>query len=181
MTRQQTVISVGIGIIVVLVVLILWADRQHVSITTKVFDCTNVTLYGGVRLQGVAVSHLILAVPKRHVDGNAPPPRFEGEVVVKKAGATIATVPVTSESVEPCNWLDARGYQGYLLAWRDVRAGQMLRSALCGHGVYEIKFSFFTCPPKDSSIWISCVSKPQWPWVQRVTVFSPENGRQKRR
>ncbi len=168
-------LTVGIGIAVTLCLFVFFLINTHyASIRTKLFDCTNATLRAWVKLDGVKVSHLILALPKQGYGTKELPPTFAGMAVVKTHGTSGATVPIASESVEPCNWLDSEGFQGYLIAWKDVQAGQVLRSTLKGRGTYEVEVSFSVPPPRDSSVWISCVSKPQWPWQRRVVVLNPE-------
>jgi len=172
MNRSRLIL--GIGVVAVLCFFFFLLINSHpVSIRNKLFDCTNTTFTTHIRLNGMWHSHLMLAVPKQPYGRKAVCPTFAGVVVIKCEGAELARVSIGSESVTACNWLDEEGLQGFLIAWKDVQAGKLLRSALKGKGTHEITMSFSNLPPPSSSIWISCTSRPQWPGQRRVVILNP--------
>lgn len=172
MNRLRIILGIGAAAVLCFFVFLLM-NSFSVSSENKLFDCTNTTCATRIRLNGVWHSHLMLAVPKQQHAREPVCPTFSGVVVIKSEGTELARVPIGSESVTACNWLDKEGLQGFLIAWKDVQAGKLLRSALKGKGTYEITVSFSNPPPASSSIWISCISRPQWPGHRLVVILNP--------
>lgn len=141
-------IGVFIGIVVLTVLL---ADRCTVGIPSyrRVAEVSGGDLIVKLTPQFPPPYHFVVAVPT----GSLSPPPFKGTIEVCEQNGSVAVIPISSDSVEPCNWLsDVPGVSGYILAWN----GPQQFSTILSRGTpYMIRVTFSQPLPAGCSLWFA--------------------------
>jgi hypothetical protein len=129
----------------------LLADRYIIDVpmTRRVGEFTGGDLTLQLTPEFHSPYHFVVATPV----GTLAPPSFSGSIEIRDGEHSVATVQISSATVEPCNWLDeASGLNGYILDWN---APQQI-SAVLHHGTpYTIRISLLQALPAGCSLWFA--------------------------
>ncbi len=85
---------------------------------------------------------------------------FGGTIIIKQGAQTVATIPIDSSDMTPCNWLP--GLDAYILTWRRTNAGEPLSELLRRGQTYDVSVTFAERPPRDSTLWFSSMGRAKW-------------------
>lgn len=124
-----------------------------VPVEHRLADCTNSTLRFQMTVQEFPPYHFVLGMPQ----GATSQLSFRGEVVVSQSTGTVARVPIGSDAITSCNWLD--GHSGYILTWHRTNRTERLESFLTRGQRYDVEVRFSEPPPPESSFWLSAMGK----------------------
>ena len=141
-----------IGSIAFLVGFITGCVGAHVPKEQKLVDCTNSTLHFEMHVQDFPPYQFVLGLPPGINPGS-----FRGELTISQSTGTVARVPVSSDALTPCNWLE--GHSGYILTWARTNSGERLRTFLVRGQKYDVQVHFSPPPPLESSLWLSSIRK----------------------
>jgi hypothetical protein len=85
---------------------------------------------------------------------------FRGEVEIRQSTQVVARIPISSDDMTPCNWLDSKpGLAGYILTWSRTNRGERLSEILARGQSYGVQVAFSQSPPRDSSLWLSSIGR----------------------
>lgn len=85
--------------------------------------------------------------------GSTTPPTFRGYIELRDRSGVVASIPISSDTVKPCNWLnDVPGVAAYILTWN---APQQLDEILHRGTAYQVRVSFSEPLPAGCSLWFS--------------------------
>ena len=85
--------------------------------------------------------------------GSTEPPTFRGSIELRDHSGIVATIPISSETVQSCNWLqDVPGVSAYILTWS---APQQLGDILHRGTTYQVRVTFSEPLPAGCSLWFS--------------------------
>jgi hypothetical protein len=120
------------------------------------------------RLAECTASNLDLTLSVRHRPPyqfllGVPPPvsltEFRGEIWIQEGTNVISRLPVASDNLTPCTWLERRGLAGYILTWSLTNRGERLDDVLTRGHTYRVQVAFSQPPPRESSLWLSSIGK----------------------
>lgn len=159
------VIKVLSGMVVVLAVigmLAVWANykihRIPVPKREKLADCTSDTLSFPMSVRYHAPYSIVLGLPHTSTGQLS----FRGEVQLRQSTQLVARIPISSDDITPCNWLDPKpgqGLAGYILTWSLTNRGERLSDILARGQTYDVQIRFSQSPPKESSLWLTSIGK----------------------
>ena len=124
----------------------------------KLADCTSDTLSFPVTVRYHEPYSIVLGLPHSSTDQLS----FRGEVQLRQSTKLVARIPISSDDITPCNWLDPKpgqGLAGYILTWSRTNRGERLREILARGQTYDVQVTFSQSPPKDSSLWFTSIGK----------------------
>lgn len=120
----------------------------------KLADCTTNSLAFSLTWPTGELFQIVLGVP--YPDTNAL--TFHGELVFRQSTGTVARVPVSSEDITPCNWLDNQATDprvgGYILTWGRTNDAQRLDGVFTKGQSYDANVHFTESPPLTSTLWL---------------------------
>jgi hypothetical protein len=126
---------------------------KDVPVEHRLADCTNSTLRFQISVQEFPPYQFVLGMPP----GAPSHLSFRGEVVVSQSTGTVARVPIGSDAITSCNWLD--GHSGYILTWHRTNRADRLESFLTRGQTYDVVVRFSEPPPPESSFWLSAMGR----------------------
>lgn len=133
----------------------LLADRCSVGVPThrRVAEFTGGDLSFQLTPEFPSPYHFVISVPA----GLPSPPPFSGTIEIREGERIVASVPITADTVEPCNWLhDAPGVSAYILAWH---APQQISAILHRGTTYQIQISFAQSLPAGCALWFASMRR----------------------
>ena len=123
----------------------------------KLTDCTSDKLSFTMPIQYRPPHQFLLGVPLPPTEALS----FHGEIRVSHQTGLVARISISSDDITGCNWLDPRHrLAGFILTWSQTNAGQRLSDVLVRGQTYDVQVTFSKPPPKDSSLWLSSVTRP---------------------
>ena len=136
----------------------LWANykihRIPIPKCEKLADCTSESLSFPMTVRYHDPYQFVLGLPPASTRQLS----FSGEMQVSQSTGLVARIPISSEDITPCNWLDRKpGLAGYILTWSRSKRGDGLDDILVRGQSYNVQVVFSESPPRDSSIWISSI------------------------
>lgn len=160
---NSRIIKVLTSIAVVLVVIglfALWANykihRIPIPKREKLADCTSESFSFPLTVRYHDPYQFVLGLPHASTGQLS----FRGEVQVSQSTGLVARIPISSDDITPCNWLDPKpGLAGYILTWSRTNRGERLDDILVRGQSYNVQVAFSQSPPRDSSIWISSIGR----------------------
>ena len=85
---------------------------------------------------------------------------FNGQILLHQTTGLVARIPITSDSIHPCNWLQNHGgLNGYILTWGITNRDQRLDNLLLKGQRYDVQVLFSEPPPRGSSLWLASDGK----------------------
>lgn len=149
-----------VAVLSVIGVLVAWGHYQIGRIPIpkreKLADCTSTNLSFPMTVRHHDPYHLVLGLP-RTATGEV---HFRGEVEIRQGTQLVARIPISSEDITPCNWLERKpGLAGYILTWSRTNQGERLGEILAKGQSYEVQVSFSQSPPRESSLWLSSIGR----------------------
>ncbi len=144
--RLRTVLVI-LGSLVLLVSL---ADSFTVEVPTtqKVGQFTSSGLEFDLRPQSHRPYHFVVGVPG--IRDKAP--SFRGVLELRGPEGRTESIPITSDTVQACNWLHDSTTSGFILAWT---APQQFSEILRRGAVYHVRISVTESLPNGCSLWFS--------------------------
>lgn len=138
----------------------LWVNdlihRIPVPTCEKLADCTSESFSFPMTVRYHDHYQFVLGLPHASTGQLS----FRGEVQVSQSTGLVARIPISSDDITPCNWLDAKpGLVGYILTWSRTNRGERLDDILVKGQSYNVQVAFSQSPPRDSSIWISSLGR----------------------
>ena len=127
--------------------------RKDVPVRHRLADCTDSTLRFQMTVQEFPPYEFVLGMPQRASSQLS----FRGEVVLSQSTGTVARVPIGSDVITSCNWLD--GHAGYILTWHLTNRTERLEHFLTRGQSYEVEVRFSESPPPGSSFWLSAMRR----------------------
>jgi hypothetical protein len=125
----------------------------------KLADCTTNALAFRVAWPTGELFSIVLGVP--YPDTNAL--SFRGELVFRQTTGAVARVPISSQNVTPCNWLDnhpsSPNLAGYILTWSRTNAAQRLDGLFAKGQSYDVDVQFTEPPPRTSTLWLHWIGQ----------------------
>lgn len=126
---------------------------KDVPVEHRLASCTNSTLGFQMTVQELPPYQFVLGMPQTATGQLS----FRGEVVVSQSTGTVARIPISSDTLTPCNWLD--GHSGYILTWGRTNRGDRLESFLTRGQIYDMEVRFSEQPSPESSLWLSAMRR----------------------
>ena len=126
---------------------------KDVPVEHRLASCTNSTLRFQMTVREFPPYQFVLGMPQTATGQLS----FRGEVVVSQSTGTVARVPISSDTITPCNWLD--GHSGYILTWGRTNRGDRLESFLTRGQTYDVEVRFSEQPSPESSLWLSAMGR----------------------
>jgi hypothetical protein len=121
----------------------------------KMADCTTNRLAFAISVEYRPPYALVLGLPKSNTNAVA----FKGEVRIKERSGAVLRLPIGSDDMTACNWLDTHaGLDGYILTWRTNRSTP-LSDFLHQGSTFQVEVTFTECPPETSSLWLSSMGQ----------------------
>jgi hypothetical protein len=124
----------------------------------KLADCTSATLSFPLTVRYHEPYALVLGLPHTSTGSLS----FRGEVQLRQSTQVVARIPIRSDDMTRCNWLDhpaGTGLTGYILTWGRTNRGERLDNILRQGQSYDVQITFSQSPPADSSLWLSSIGK----------------------
>ena len=124
----------------------------------KLADFTSKSLAFPMTVRFHDPYHLVLSVSH----SSTGPLSFRGEVEIRQRTQLVARIQISSDDVEPCNWLDQMpgpGLAGYILRWSRTNPGERLDELLANGQSYDVTVSFSHQPPRDCSLWLASMGR----------------------
>jgi hypothetical protein len=125
----------------------------------KLTDCTTNALAFRVAWPTGELFQIVLGVP--YPDTNAL--AFRGELIFRQGTGTVARVPVSSQDVTACNWLDnhasAPHVAGYILTWSRTNVAERLDHLFTKGQSYDVEIHFTEPPPPTSTLWLHWIGQ----------------------
>jgi hypothetical protein len=125
----------------------------------KLADCATNTVYFKLTWPAGQLFQIVLGVPYSETNALA----FRGEMVFRQGAEIIARVPVSSEDVKPCNWLDSQKdaphVAGLILTWQRKNETERFDRLLAKGRTYDVEATFSNSPPQSSSLWLCWVAR----------------------
>ena len=132
--------------------------RIPIAKREKLTDCTSDILSFPMRVRYHAPYSIVLGLPHTSTGQLS----FRGEVQLRQSTQVVARIPISSDDITPCNWLDAKpgqGLAGYILTWSFTNRGERLSEVLARGQTYNVQIMFSQSPPRDSSVWLTSIGK----------------------
>jgi hypothetical protein len=125
----------------------------------KLADCTTNALTFRVTWPTGELFQIVLGVPYSATNGLT----FRGELVFRQTTGIVARMPVSSEDVTPCNWLDnhagAPHVAGYILTWSRTNDTKRLDHLFAKGQTYDVETRFSESPPQTSTLWLHWIAR----------------------
>ncbi len=139
-----------------------WANykihRISIPKREKLADCTSESLSFPMTVRYYEPYQFVLGLPHSSTGQLS----FRGEVQIRQSTQLVARIPISSDDITPCNWLDPRpgqGLAGYILTWSRTNRGERLSEILVRGQSYDMQVRFSQSPPRDSSLWLSSTGR----------------------
>lgn len=151
-----------VTVLAVLGLVALWANykihRIPIPKREKLADCTSESLSFPMAVRYHDPYQFVLGLPH----SSTGPLSFRGEVEIRQGTQLVARIPISSDDITPCNWLDPKpglGLAGYILTWSRTNRGERLSEILVRGQSYDVQVAFAQSPPRDSSLWLSSIGR----------------------
>ncbi len=145
----------GIAVELMALAILSCACCKEVPVEQKLADCTNSSLRFQMTVDNYPPYQFVLGMPG--TSGGSLD--FRGEVIVSQATGTVARVPIGSDHLTWCNWLDRHGCRGFILTFGRTNHGERLATFLKRGQTYEVDVRFAEPPPPVSSLWLSSMGR----------------------
>jgi len=119
--------------------------RVPIPMRDKLADCTTNNFSFTMPVRYHEPYQFVLGLPHA-----SPLLSFRGEVQIRQTTQLIARIPISSDDVTPCNWLDPKpglGLSGYILTWSRTNRGERLSEILVRGQSYDVQVAFSQAPP----------------------------------
>jgi hypothetical protein len=162
MDFRATAACKAVGVLVVVALIAVWLNykihRIPIPKEEKLADCTSDTLSFLMTVRHHRPYSIVLGMPRTSTNQLS----FRGEMQFLQSTQIVATIPISSYDMKPCNWLDeppGAGLAGYILTWGRTNRTERQSEILTKGQSYHVEVKFSQPPPKDSSLWLSSVAK----------------------
>jgi hypothetical protein len=148
------------AVLAVIGLLAAWANykihRIPIPKREKLADCTSESLSFPMTVRYHDPYQFVLGLPHSSTGQLS----FRGEVEIRQSTQLVARIPISSDDITPCNWLDPKpGLAGYILTWSRTNRGERLSEILSRGRSYDLQVAFSQSPPRDSSLWLSSIGR----------------------
>ncbi len=123
----------------------------------KLADCGTNDLDFKMFVQYSAPYQFLLGVPPSQTGRLS----FRGEIVLRQTTGVVARIPISSQDVTPCNWLQsaAPDLSSLILTWSRTNHGERLSEIVDSKKTYDVHVAFEQPPPPNSSLWLSSMKR----------------------
>jgi hypothetical protein len=159
------VIKLLVGTAAILVVVALFAAgvsyfnrRIPLPKQEKLADCTSQSLSFPMTVRYHEPYQFVLGLPHTSTGQLA----FRGEIQLRQSTQIVARIPISSDDITYCNWLDQKsgpGLAGFILTWSRTNQGERLGEIFVRGQMYDVLLTFSESPPRDSSLWFSSMGR----------------------
>jgi hypothetical protein len=141
--------------------LALWANHKIHSIPIskreKLADCTSNIISFSMAVRYDKPYQFVLGVPHTSTKMFL---SFHGEAELRQGSSLRARIPISSDDITTCNWLEASaGLSGYILTWSRTNRDERLNAILTRGQSYDVRFTFSQPPPQDTSLWLTSIGR----------------------
>lgn len=150
------------AVLAVVAVFAVWMNyrihRIPIPKREKLTDCTSETLSFQMAIRYHEPYAIILGLPHT----SAGQLSFRGEMQLRQSTQIVARIPISSDDMTSCNWLDQKGgasLAGYILTWGRDNRDDRLRDILVRGRTYDVLVTFSQSPPSDSSLWLASIGR----------------------
>jgi hypothetical protein len=162
--RVSKVVFMWLAPLLVATLVALWINYRirHIPIqkSDRLANCTSNILSFTMAVRHDKPYQFVLGVP--HTATKLL--NFRGEVELNQGNTLLARIPIGSDDITTCNWLESsQGLSGYILTWSRTNRAERLSEFLSKGYSYEVRVTFSESPPRDSSLWLTSIGRPGEP------------------
>ena len=151
-----------VAVLAVICLLAVWVNyklhRVPIPKREKLADCTSESLSFTMKVRYHEPYAIVLGLPHTSTGQLS----FRGEMQLRQSTQVVARIPISSDDMTWCNWLDqpaGAGLAGYILTWSRTNQNEQLSDMLIIGQSYDVRVTFSQSPPRDSSLWLSSIGK----------------------